>query len=67
MQMKKYLFILLLTSCDEEMHPECAELEQHCKTLLSQMDQATTAKEKEQYRQFYLGEKHTLEACIKSH
>lgn len=67
MQMKKYLFILLLASCDEEMHPKCQEMANHCKTLLRQMDQAKTAQERWQLEQFYLSEKHDLEACIKSH
>jgi hypothetical protein len=64
----RYLIILLLAfSCsEEELSPKCQAIDDACKTALRQMDQATNAKDKEQYRQFYLSYKHDLESCKKS-
>jgi len=53
---------LIFASCSEEIGP-CYEMEIQCKSLLNKMEQATDAKEKEQYYQYYLSEKHLLENC----
>lgn len=65
--MKKILFILLLTSCSEEDIPSsCLGYAESCQSLLRQIDQAKTEKEKDQLRQFYLANKSDLEKCKKN-
>ena len=55
----------ILSSCSEEIGP-CYDMEVHCKELQDKMNKATDPKEKEQYRQFYLAEKHLLENCLRT-
>jgi hypothetical protein len=55
----------LLLSCSEEIGP-CHDMEVRCNELKSLMDKSTGA-EKEQYRQYYLTEKHILENCLATH
>lgn len=63
----KTLFLILITlcslSCSEEEFDPCNASADKCKQLLRQMEQATDPKEKEQYRQYYLAEKHFLDQC----
>lgn len=56
------LTAIMALSCTEPIGP-CYSNEQHCRELLKQMNKATSPKEKEQIRQFYLAEKNLLEAC----
>lgn len=55
--------ILCSLSCSEEGFDPCNASADKCNQLLRQMEQAADPKEKEQYRQYYLAEKHFLDAC----
>lgn len=54
-------FILL--SCNEDISP-CYPMEEQCKNLFINMNEATDPQVKEQYMQKYLSEKHLLENCL---
>lgn len=66
----KPLFLIIITlcslSCSEEEIGPCYDSEQQCKNLLRQMEQSTDPAEKEQFRQYYLAEKHFLDNCRKN-
>jgi len=56
---------IIFGSCSDDFPSECKASQDRCRELQYKIDQSTGA-EKEQYRQFYLTEKHYLEICLKS-